>query len=151
MGKKKADDAMVHQMSKEEDSPQEQKWLSGRAFSSHGTFSSYFCLIYDSETNLKVKQALTVTAELGEDLQKLTDFTGESTQKINFPENLPKHQSSESVWESSFQAVPCCLPGVLWMQQENRTGSLQCTLPVQQIKPACVKRSPFTGTSWCCV
>ncbi|XP_048787386.1 phospholipid-transporting ATPase FetA-like [Lagopus muta] len=31
----------------------------------------------DGETNLKVKQALTVTAELGEDLQKLTDFNGE--------------------------------------------------------------------------
>jgi len=34
-----------------------------------------------SETNLKVKQALTVTAELGEDLQKLTEFNGESTWK----------------------------------------------------------------------
>ncbi|XP_009696547.1 PREDICTED: phospholipid-transporting ATPase FetA-like, partial [Cariama cristata] len=31
----------------------------------------------DGETNLKVKQALTVTAELGEDLQKLTEFNGE--------------------------------------------------------------------------
>uniref|UniRef100_A0A452IUG9 Phospholipid-transporting ATPase n=1 Tax=Gopherus agassizii TaxID=38772 RepID=A0A452IUG9_9SAUR len=31
----------------------------------------------DGETNLKVKQALTVTAELGENLQKLTDFNGE--------------------------------------------------------------------------
>ncbi|NXG67568.1 AT8B2 ATPase, partial [Hemiprocne comata] len=31
----------------------------------------------DGETNLKVKQALTVTAELGEDLQKLTEFSGE--------------------------------------------------------------------------
>uniref|UniRef100_A0A8B9QGZ2 Phospholipid-transporting ATPase n=1 Tax=Apteryx owenii TaxID=8824 RepID=A0A8B9QGZ2_APTOW len=31
----------------------------------------------DGETNLKVKQALTVTAELGEDLQKLTEFDGE--------------------------------------------------------------------------
>ncbi|XP_032628848.1 phospholipid-transporting ATPase ID-like isoform X1 [Chelonoidis abingdonii] len=31
----------------------------------------------DGETNLKVKQALTVTAELGENLQKLTDFDGE--------------------------------------------------------------------------
>ncbi|KAF1396631.1 Phospholipid-transporting ATPase FetA, partial [Spheniscus magellanicus] len=30
----------------------------------------------DGETNLKVKQALTVTAELGEDLQKLTEFNG---------------------------------------------------------------------------
>lgn len=59
--------------------------------SSHRTFSSCFCLIYYSETNLKVKQALTVTAELGEDLQKLTEFTGESIQKINSPENLPKH------------------------------------------------------------
>lgn len=34
----------VHQMSKEEDCPQEQKWLSGRAFSSHMTFNSCFCL-----------------------------------------------------------------------------------------------------------
>ncbi|XP_074851996.1 phospholipid-transporting ATPase ID-like isoform X2 [Carettochelys insculpta] len=31
----------------------------------------------DGETNLKVKQALTVTAELGDNLQKLTDFCGE--------------------------------------------------------------------------
>ncbi|XP_028940310.1 phospholipid-transporting ATPase ID, partial [Antrostomus carolinensis] len=31
----------------------------------------------DGETNLKVKQALTITAELGEDLQKLTEFNGE--------------------------------------------------------------------------
>ncbi|KAG6922798.1 ATPase phospholipid transporting 8B2, partial [Chelydra serpentina] len=31
----------------------------------------------DGETNLKVKQALTVTAELGLDLQKLSDFNGE--------------------------------------------------------------------------
>ncbi|XP_067399668.1 phospholipid-transporting ATPase ID-like isoform X2 [Emydura macquarii macquarii] len=31
----------------------------------------------DGETNLKVKQALTVTADLGENLQKLTDFNGE--------------------------------------------------------------------------
>ncbi|XP_059581349.1 phospholipid-transporting ATPase ID isoform X2 [Alligator mississippiensis] len=31
----------------------------------------------DGETNLKVKQALTVTAEMGEDLQKLSDFKGE--------------------------------------------------------------------------
>lgn len=62
-----------------------------------------------SETNLKVKQALTITAELGEDLQKLTEFNGESTWKIHFPEYLPKHQSPESAWEPSFQAVstPC--------------------------------------------
>ncbi|KAK2512177.1 phospholipid-transporting ATPase ID [Columba guinea] len=33
----------------------------------------------DGETNLKVKQALTVTAELGEDLQKLTEFNGPDT------------------------------------------------------------------------
>uniref|UniRef100_A0A8C0GC78 Phospholipid-transporting ATPase n=1 Tax=Chelonoidis abingdonii TaxID=106734 RepID=A0A8C0GC78_CHEAB len=38
------------------------------------TFDSCF---YYRETNLKVKQALTVTAELGENLQKLTDFDGE--------------------------------------------------------------------------
>uniref|UniRef100_K7FGP0 P-type phospholipid transporter n=1 Tax=Pelodiscus sinensis TaxID=13735 RepID=K7FGP0_PELSI len=31
----------------------------------------------DGETNLKGKEALTVTAELGEDLQKLSDFNGE--------------------------------------------------------------------------
>ncbi|NWY06302.1 AT8B5 ATPase, partial [Nothoprocta ornata] len=31
----------------------------------------------DGETNLKVKQALTVTSDLGEDLQKLTEFDGE--------------------------------------------------------------------------
>ncbi|XP_053154211.1 phospholipid-transporting ATPase ID-like isoform X3 [Hemicordylus capensis] len=31
----------------------------------------------DGETNLKVKQALTVTSELGEDLQKLSSFDGE--------------------------------------------------------------------------
>lgn len=79
-----------------------------------------------SETNLKVKQALTVTAELGEDLQKLTEFNGESTRKIHFPEDLPKHQSPESAWESSLQAVPCFLLGVLWVQrQENTMGTLQ--------------------------
>lgn len=38
-------------------------------------FLSY--IVCHSETNLKVKQALTVTAELGEDLQKLTEFNGE--------------------------------------------------------------------------
>lgn len=35
----------VHQMAKEEDCPQEQKWFSRRVFSSHMTFSSYFFLI----------------------------------------------------------------------------------------------------------
>lgn len=53
-------------------------------------FLSY--IVCHSETNLKVKQALTVTAELGEDLQKLTEFNGEYKWKIHFPEDLPKLQ-----------------------------------------------------------
>jgi len=49
-------------------------------------------VMYYSETNLKVKQALTVTAELGEDLQKLTDFNGEFMLKFLFPKDFLKHQ-----------------------------------------------------------
>lgn len=47
-------------------------------------------IVCHSETNLKVKQALTVTAELGEDLQKLTEFNGEYKWKIHFTDDLPK-------------------------------------------------------------
>lgn len=53
-------------------------------------FLSY--IVCHSETNLKVKQALTVTAELGEDLQKLTEFNGEYKWKIHFPDDLPELQ-----------------------------------------------------------
>lgn len=87
-----------------------------------------------SETNLKVKQALTVTAELGEDLQKLTEFNGESMWKTHFPKHLPKHQSPESAWESGFPAVPRSLLGGLWMQQQEiGMGALQS---VQQVSTA---------------
>lgn len=43
-----------------------------------------FCLfrplLFLSETNLKVRQALTVTGDLGDDVEKLADFDGKFSQ-----------------------------------------------------------------------
>lgn len=69
------------------------------------TFLSY--IVCHSETNLKVKQALTVTAELGEDLQKLTEFNGEYKWKIHFPDNLPKLRTVVGTLPSKLSAASC--------------------------------------------
>lgn len=80
-------------------------------------------VMYYSETNLKVKQALTVTAELGEDLQKLTDFNGEFMSKFVFSKNFLKHWSPWIARASPFQATSCT--ALLWMWwQANRMGTL---------------------------
>lgn len=64
-------------------------------------------VIYYSETNLKVKQALTVTAELGEDLQKLTEFNGESTQKIHLYQFLSSVSAPKRLHFKIFMVQQC--------------------------------------------
>uniref|UniRef100_A0A670IYH9 Phospholipid-transporting ATPase n=1 Tax=Podarcis muralis TaxID=64176 RepID=A0A670IYH9_PODMU len=51
----------------------------------------------DGETNLKVKQALTVTAELGEDLQALSSFDGEYAACLCLPSNPPAAAISQGL------------------------------------------------------
>lgn len=147
---KKANGGMVHQMSKEEDCPQEQKLLSGRAFSSRRTFSSCFCLMLFVTVKQTWKwsrlwQSLQSLEKIFRNWQSsMVSLHGKVTlQRIcpntrvqGVPGSLPSRLSPASCWESSgcsgrrTQWAHCSLYN--WCKQHTQSN-----------------RSPFTCSSWC--
>lgn len=91
--------------------------------------------VYCSETNLKVKQALTVTAELGEDLQKLTEFNGESTWKIHLTKTFAR---APAFTECPWVFLPGCalLPATVSLDTgaEEQNGHVEdCTADISSV------------------